>query len=92
MIDINQKIAISPAYRFQWEEAQQCYVLLYPEGMIQLNFSAGEILKYCVIPEQSVATLLQSIQQAFPEIVDIRSDVFAFLEVADKNGWITLTE
>ncbi|MFC6805110.1 pyrroloquinoline quinone biosynthesis peptide chaperone PqqD [Methylophaga thalassica] len=32
-------------YRFQWEPAQDCYVLLYPEGMVKLNPAAGEILK-----------------------------------------------
>ena len=32
-------------YRFQWEPAQDCYVLLYPEGIVKLNPAAGEILK-----------------------------------------------
>ena len=32
-------------YRFQWEAAQNAYVLLYPEGMVKLGGSAGEILK-----------------------------------------------
>jgi pyrroloquinoline quinone biosynthesis protein D len=27
-------------FRLQWEEAQQAYVLLYPEGMVKLNLSA----------------------------------------------------
>ncbi|HQE41111.1 MAG TPA: pyrroloquinoline quinone biosynthesis peptide chaperone PqqD, partial [Zoogloea sp.] len=34
-------------FRFQWEPAQQAHVLLYPEGMVKLNQSAGEILKRC---------------------------------------------
>ena len=32
-------------YRFQWEPAQNAFVLLYPEGMVKLGGSAGEILK-----------------------------------------------
>lgn len=32
-------------FRFQFEPAQDCHVLLYPEGMVKLNDSAGEILK-----------------------------------------------
>ena len=32
-------------FRFQWEPAQGAYVLLYPEGMVKLGQSAGEILK-----------------------------------------------
>ena len=38
---------IAPTFRFQWEEAQDCYVILYPEGMINLSPSAGEIMKRC---------------------------------------------
>ena len=34
-------------FRLQWEEAQGCHVLLYPEGMVKLNRSAGEILTRC---------------------------------------------
>ena len=32
-------------FRFQWEPAQAGYVLLYPEGMVKLPGSAGEIMK-----------------------------------------------
>ena len=35
-----------PGFRLQWE-AQGCHVLLYPEGMVKLNRSAGEILTRC---------------------------------------------
>ncbi len=36
---------IARLYRFQWEAAQSGYVLLFPEGMVQLNGPAGEILR-----------------------------------------------
>ena len=39
--------AIPPLFRLQWEDAQQSYVLLFPEGMIKLNRSGGEILRRC---------------------------------------------
>jgi len=39
------KPTLSRLFRLQWEEAQNSYVLLYPEGMVKLNQSAGEILK-----------------------------------------------
>ena len=38
---------VSTQFRLQWEEAQQSWVLLYPEGMVKLNGSAGEIMKRC---------------------------------------------
>lgn len=36
--------ALRRGFRFQFEPAQDCHVLLYPEGMVKLNDSAGEIL------------------------------------------------
>ncbi|NBQ85376.1 MAG: pyrroloquinoline quinone biosynthesis peptide chaperone PqqD, partial [Methylophilaceae bacterium] len=36
--------AIALHHRFQWEEAQSCYVILFPEGMVKLNGGAGEVL------------------------------------------------
>ena len=34
---------VAAMFRLQWEEVQQSWVLLYPEGMVKLNGSAGEI-------------------------------------------------
>ena len=34
-------------FRLQWEAVQNAHVLLYPEGMVKLNGSAGEILNRC---------------------------------------------
>ena len=47
MENLNKKIKLNPNFQFQWEDKQNCYVLLYPEGMVQLNQSAGEILALC---------------------------------------------
>src|SRR5262249_58446441 len=46
-IDANARPAIGRGFRLQWEPAQAAHVLLYPEGMVKLNSSAGEILKRC---------------------------------------------
>ena len=35
---------VGSGFRLQWEPAQDCHVLLYPEGMVKLNGSAGEIM------------------------------------------------
>ena len=40
-------IKFSRTHRLQWEEAQQKDVILYPEGMVELNQSSAEILKLC---------------------------------------------
>ena len=38
-------LEIVPTFRVQWEEVQDCHVVLYPEGMVKLSQSAGEIMK-----------------------------------------------
>jgi pyrroloquinoline quinone biosynthesis protein D len=73
-------------YRFQWEPAQESFVLLYPEGMIKLPGSSGEIMKR-VDGATTVADIVRSLEQAFPG-VDLRQDVLDFLEVAYAKGWI----
>lgn len=73
-------------YRFQWEPAQQAYVLLYPEGMVKLGASAGEILKR-VDGASSVAAIIAELERAFPG-ADLRADVAEFLTHARDKGWI----
>ena len=77
---------IAPTFRFQWEEAQNCYVILYPEGMVKLSQSAGEILKRCD-GEKSVEHIITDLQTAFDED-DLKNDVINFLQQAKENGWI----
>ena len=56
--------AIGRGFRLQWEAAQNAFVLLYPEGMIKLNASAGEILKRCD-GAATVDEITGSLEQAF---------------------------
>ena len=73
-------------YRFQWEQAQQAYVLLYPEGMVKLGTSAGEILKR-VDGVSPVSAIVADLERAFPG-ADLRRDVTEFLAHAGERGWI----
>ena len=41
------KPALAHGMRLQWEPAQDAHVLLYPEGMVKLNGSAGAIMSRC---------------------------------------------
>ncbi len=78
--------AIPPLFRLQWEDAQQSYVLLFPEGMIKLNRSGGEILRLCDgrLTQGGVITELNA---AFGQ--DVGGDVRAFLALATEKGWVT---
>ncbi|HDZ16299.1 MAG TPA: pyrroloquinoline quinone biosynthesis peptide chaperone PqqD [Methylophaga aminisulfidivorans] len=74
-------------YRFQWEPAQDCNVLLYPEGMVKLNPAAGEILKRISEKKQTVGELIAELKEAFNG-ADLDDDVYQFLEEAHDNDWI----
>jgi pyrroloquinoline quinone biosynthesis protein D len=76
-------------FRLQFEPAQSCHVLLYPEGMIKLNDSAGEILKQ-VNGEHSVAQIIAELRGRFPDVPGIDEDILAFMEVANAQFWIEL--
>ena len=81
---------INRLFRFQWEPAQQAHVLLYPEGMVKLNQSAGEILKRCD-GSKSVAEIVADLEAAF-NASGLAADVDAFLIMADAQNWITWSE
>ena len=81
---------INRLFRFQWEPAQQAHVLLYPEGMVKLNQSAGEILKRCD-GIKSVAEIVADLEAAF-NASGLAADVDAFLNMADAQNWITWSE
>ena len=78
--------AIHRLYRFQWEPAQQAHVLLYPEGMVKLNRSAGEILKRCD-GSRDVAAIVADLEAAF-NATGLGPDVEAFLQMAETQNWI----
>jgi pyrroloquinoline quinone biosynthesis protein D len=78
--------AIGRHFRLQWEEVQQAYVLLYPEGMVKLNASAGEILKCCdgaTTVDQIVARLEEKFQAT-----GLRADIEGLLAHAHQQKWI----
>jgi pyrroloquinoline quinone biosynthesis protein D len=83
-----QRPEIHPLFLFRWEESQDGYVLLYPEGVVKLNPTAGEILKRCT-GETTVEQLIEQLQAQFagpPEQVE--QGVRKFLEVSHAKGWI----
>ena len=80
------KPKLSHLFRMQWEEVQQCHVLLYPEGMVKLNESAGEIMKRCD-GVRSVAEIVADLEASF-NANGLRPEVDSFLEIAYTKGWL----
>ena len=79
-------LTIARPFRLQWEPAQNAHVLLYPEGMVKLNQSAGEILKRCD-GTRDMDTLIAELEQAF-NTTGLGREVRAFIADAHGRGWL----
>ena len=79
---------LARGHRLQFEPAQDCHVLLYPEGMVTLNASAAEILTRCN-GKRSVEHVCALLSAEFGG-VDVTADVHDFLRLAATQGWIAL--
>ena len=77
---------VGPGFRLQFEAAQNCHVLLYPEGMVKLNQPAGEIMKRCD-GEKTVAAVVAELESAF-STTGLEGDVLAFIAMAGKQRWL----
>ena len=77
-------------FRLQWEPAQKAHVLLYPEGMVKLNGSAGEILKRCD-GARTVVEIVGDLESAFAT-TGLANDVQAFMKVALERQWLEIRE
>jgi pyrroloquinoline quinone biosynthesis protein D len=77
---------IGPGFRLQWEPAQDCHVLLYPEGMVKLNGSAGEIMKRCD-GARSVDVIVGELETAF-NAKGLAPEVLSFVEIAGRQRWL----
>jgi pyrroloquinoline quinone biosynthesis protein D len=77
---------IAKGFRFQFEPAQQSYVLLFPEGMIKMNGPAAEILKRCD-GNSTIDAITSDLQVAFNQ-TNLSADVRNFMADAHQRGWI----
>ena len=84
---VDSRPRVGRGFRLQWEQAQGCHVLLYPEGMVKLNGSAGEIMKRCD-GHKSVADIVADLESAFA-VQGLTKDVMGFIEMAGKQRWLS---
>ena len=87
MLDTTKTLSFSPFLRLQWEEAQQKHVILYPEGIVELNVPSTEILKLCD-GAHNAEDILVELEEKFKQS-GLKNDIFGFLEVAIENGWVS---
>lgn len=86
MLKIHHELQIRSGYRLQWEKKQSSWVLLFPEGMIQLNDTAGMILQQFT-DKTSIENAISALQPKFPG-ENITDDILAFLEDVYEQRWL----
>jgi pyrroloquinoline quinone biosynthesis protein D len=74
--------------RLQWEPAQEAHVLLFPEGMVKLNGSAGAIMSRCD-GRRTVAEIVADLENAYGA-TGLAADVNAFVALALEKRWLEL--
>jgi len=85
-MQLEKSLAINTHFQLQWEEKQNCFVLLYPEGMVQLSQSAGEIMNLCN-GENTTLNITDLLEKKF-NLVGLQSDIIEFLEDAMNRKWV----
>ena len=87
-MDLRACPRVAKLFKLQWEEVQKSWVLLYPEGMVKLNGSAGEIMSR-LDGATSIAALVAKLEQQFATS-GLQPDVLNFLVLAQRQGWVKL--
>ena len=77
---------VGAGFRLQFEPAQNCHVLLYPEGMVKLNSTAGEIMRRCD-GKQNIAAVVTELETAF-STTGLAKDVIGFVHMAGQQRWL----
>jgi pyrroloquinoline quinone biosynthesis protein D len=85
-IPLSARPAIAHGMRLQWEPAQQAHVLLYPEGMVKLNGSAGQIMSRCD-GVRTVSDIIADLEHTYSQS-GLTADVLAFLALAVQRHWL----
>jgi pyrroloquinoline quinone biosynthesis protein D len=83
------KPAIPAGLKLQWEPAQEAHVLLYPEGMVKLNGSAGAIMSRCD-GVRTLADIVADLERSYGP--GLAADVRAFVRLALEKRWLELRE
>jgi len=86
-LNSHSKIGFIQGCRLQWEEVQNSYVLVYPEGIVTLSTQAAEILHLCD-KTHSYLEIISILQDKYgPSFLE--KDVEDFLAEFMENNWLT---
>jgi len=74
--------------RMKYDKARQTELLLLPERIVELNESAGAILRLCD-GRRTIAQLIEELETKYMQ-TDLQNDVCEFLASAAERGWLEL--
>ncbi|WP_430673391.1 pyrroloquinoline quinone biosynthesis peptide chaperone PqqD [Klebsiella aerogenes] len=86
-INAKQTPLFRRGYRLQWENMQNSYVVLYPEGMAKLNESAATILQL-VDGKTNLNDIIKQLNIRFPTANGLTEDVMEFFQKAYEQKWV----
>jgi len=89
-MQLEKSILVNSHFQLQWEEQQNCYVLLYPEGMVQLSQSAGEIMNLCD-GKHTINSIVKELEDKF-DMKGLEGDVVEFVDDAIERKWLLNNE
>jgi pyrroloquinoline quinone biosynthesis protein D len=82
---------LNSRFMFRWEASQDAFILLYPEGLIKLNPSAGEILKRCD-GRRSIDEIAADLAMTFAaDPAEVAAGTQSFVMLAHEKGWLRST-
>jgi pyrroloquinoline quinone biosynthesis protein D len=88
-LNLGDKLEINPMFVFRWEESQNAHLMCYPEGIVKLNETAGEILKRCT-GEMSGNDIVTEFETLYVG-EGVADGVRTLLEESYAKGWIRST-
>lgn len=72
--------------RMKYDHARQCELLLLPERVVELNETAGAILRLCD-GQRTIAEMIGELEAKFVQ-TGLRDDIVAFVASAGEMGWL----
>jgi pyrroloquinoline quinone biosynthesis protein D len=72
--------------RLSYDEVRAEHVLLFPEGLVRLNFTAAEVLELCD-GERSLGEIVSALSARY-DGVDLRDDVRGLVDAMTQRGLV----
>ena len=87
-LSLSARPALPRGMKFQWEEAQNAHVLLFPEGQVKFNGSGAAIMSRCN-GVRTLADIIADLERTYTT-TGLEPDVRAFVALALEKRWLEI--